>query len=111
MAVVGIGGSDSIESFRKTTAYRGPLYVDPSLATYRAAGLASGVATILSPRAIVSNVMAMLRGTTPGLPSGNSLQQGGTFVLGPGDVERFAWRDRFSGDAAALDRVLAALPA
>ena len=100
-----------MQSFRKTTGYRGPLFADPSLAAYRAAGLASGVATILSPRAIANNVAAMLRGTAPGLPSGHSMQQGGTFVLGPGDVERFAWRDRWSGDAAPLDRVLAALPA
>jgi hypothetical protein len=106
---VGIGGADAIASFRDTTSYRGPLFVDPSLATYRAAGLASGVGTILNPRAIAKNLSAMVSGTRPGMPSGNSLQQGGTFVLGPGDVDRFAWRDRFSGDHAALDQVLKAV--
>ena len=95
-----------MKSFRDATAYRGPLYVDPSLAAYRAAGLASGVGTVLSPRAIAKNLVAMATGTRPGRPSGNSLQQGGTFVFGPGDTERFAWRDRFSGDHAPLDQVL-----
>jgi hypothetical protein len=53
----------------------------------------------------------MVGGTRPGMPSGNSLQQGGTFVFGPGDVDRFAWRDRFSGDHAVLDQVVKAVPA
>ena len=110
VAVVGIGGADAIRHFRETTSYQGPLFVDPTLAAYRAAGLASGIATILSPRAIASNVSAMMSGTRPGKPSGNSLQQGGTFVLGPGDVERFAWRDRFSGDHPPLAQVLDAVP-
>ena len=104
--MVGIGGADAIAGFRAATAYRGPLFVDPSLAAYRAAGLASGIGTVLSPRAIGKNLAAIVRGTRPGMPSGNSLQQGGTFVLGPGDTERFAWRDRFSGDHAPLDQVL-----
>lgn len=57
----------------------------------------------------MNNLAAMMRGTKPGRPSGSPLQQGGTFVLGPGDVERFAWRDRFSGDHPKLDDVLARL--
>ena len=110
VVVIGNGAADAIGSFRRTTGFTGALLTDPSLAVYRAAGLASGVGTVLHPRAVVNTVGALARGTRPGMPSGSSLQQGGTFVLGPGNVERFAWRDRFNGDAAPLDDVLTSLP-
>jgi len=110
VVVIGNGATDAIASFRTTTGFTGALLTDPSLAVYRAAGLASGVGTVLHPRAVVNTVGALARGTRPGMPSGSSLQQGGTFVLGPGNVERFAWRDRFNGDAAPLDDVLTSLP-
>jgi hypothetical protein len=64
---------------------------------------------VLDPRAVVNTLGALVRGTRPGRPSGSSLQQGGTFVLGPGDSELFAWRDRFSGDAAPLAAILKSL--
>jgi len=35
---------------------------------------------------------------------------GGTFVLGPGDRVRYEWRDRYAGDGADLDAVVAAIP-
>jgi hypothetical protein len=37
------------------------------------------------------------------------VQQGGTFVLGPGEAMRFEWRDRHAGDHPDLRDVLAAL--
>lgn len=109
VVVIGNGATDAIASFRATTGFTGALLTDPSLAVYRAAGLASGVGTVLDPRAVVNTLAALARGTRPGMPSGPSLQQGGTFVLGPGNVERFAWRDRFNGDAAPVGDVLKSL--
>src|SRR6266850_1020748 len=41
---------------------------------------------------------------------GDVVQQGGTFVLGPGDRVRYEWRDRYAGDHADLDDVVEALP-
>ena len=41
---------------------------------------------------------------------GDVVQQGGTFVLGPGDRLRYEWRDRFAGDNANLDEVVEAIP-
>ncbi|MBI2205549.1 MAG: AhpC/TSA family protein [Candidatus Rokubacteria bacterium] len=110
VVVVGNGATEAIASFRAATGFAGALLTDPSLAVYRAAGLASGVGTVLDPRAIVNTLSALARGTRPGMPSGPSLQQGGTFVFGPGNVDRFAWRDRFNGDAAPLAGVLQSLP-
>lgn len=110
MVVVGNGATAAIAAFRATTGFTGALLTDPSLVVYRAAGLASGVGTVLDPRAVVNTLSALARGARPGMPSGSSLQQGGTFVLGPGNVDLFAWRDRFNGDAAPLADVLQSLP-
>lgn len=85
--------------------------VDPSLRTYDAAGLARGLRTILDPRGVARVLAATVRGFLPGAVRGSAVQQGGTFVVGPGDRVHFAWRDRFSGDHAAMGDVLAAIPA
>ncbi len=110
VAVIGNGPVAAIGDFREHTAYRGPLFTDPSLGTYHAAGLVSGVWKLFDPRSIVRMLRAFRAGVGRGPIRGSIVQQGGAFVLGPGDVERFAWRDRFGGDHAPIERVLAALP-
>ena len=50
-------------------------------------------------------------GFRQGARRGNPVQQGGTFVLGPGDRVRFEWRDRFAGDHPEMRQVFAALAA
>jgi alkyl-hydroperoxide reductase/thiol specific antioxidant family protein len=109
IVVVGNGPANAIDDFRRETSFTARVLTDPSLATYRAAGLVSGVTTVLDPRSLVRLPRAM-RTAGRGAISGSVMQQGGTFVLGPGEVEHFAWRDRFGGDHAPMERVLAALP-
>ncbi|MEK7839067.1 MAG: hypothetical protein AAB328_13920, partial [candidate division NC10 bacterium] len=57
------------------------------------------------PRAVV----ALLAGFRQGARRGQVFQQGGTFVLGPGETVRFEWRDRFPGDHPSMEDVRAAL--
>lgn len=109
IAVIGNGTPDALAPFRAATGYTGTLLTDPSLAAFEAAGLASGLGTLLNVGAVVNTFRSLLAGTMPGRPSGSAVQQGGTFVLGPGNVARYAWRDRFNGDHAPLADVLAAL--
>lgn len=108
--VIGSAGPGAIGAFRDATGYQGPVLVDPSLATYRAAGLTRGVGRLLHPQALGRMVRAFTGGFRSGAIRGDVLQQGGTFVLGPGEAVHFEWRDRFSGDGAPLDRILAAIP-
>lgn len=110
IVVVANGPVSAIEGFRKATGYAGRVLADPASRTYRGAGLVASLGSVLHPLAIVRTVRALLSGAGIGRERGNALQQGGTFVLGPGEVDRLVWRDRFSGDHAPIDRVLAALP-
>jgi hypothetical protein len=109
LVVVGCGMPEHITGFRAATGYAGPLLTDPSLRTFQAAGLASGWSRTFDPRAVLKGIVAFAGGFRQGARRGNPVQQGGTFVLGPGDRVRFAWRDRFAGDHPGMQEVLAAL--
>jgi hypothetical protein len=107
--IVGPGKPEHLSAFRRVTGYAGPLFTDPSLRTYQAAGLASGLLSVLHPRSLLRYLRAFGGGFRPRGIKGNPAQQGGTFVLGPGEHLRFEWRDKFSGDHADLSAVLASL--
>ncbi len=109
LVVIGSAPPESIKAFREQTGYDGTLLVDPSLRTFRAVGLAHGVARTFHPLAVPRLVRAMRQGFRAGKVQGSLLQQGGTFVLGPGDTVRWEWRDGFSGDHPDFERVLATL--
>jgi AhpC/TSA antioxidant enzyme len=109
--VVGPARPEHIASFRGTTGYRGPLFVDPSLRAFRTAGLVRGWARTYHPLALLKGVRAAAQGFRQGSRRGDAAQQGGTFVLGPGDRVRYEWRDRFAGDNPDLDAVVQAIPA
>ena len=106
---MGCGLPDDIPGFREVTGYPGPLLTDPSLRTFKAAGLAYGITRTFHPRSVWKGIRAFAGGFRQGARRGNPVQQGGTFVLGPGDRVRLEWRDRFAGDHPEMRDVLAAL--
>ena len=110
LVVLGPARPEHIAGFRAATGYDGALFVDPSLGSFREAGLAHGWAETFHPLAVVKGVHAFASGFRQGVRQGDPVQQGGTFVLGPGDAVRFEWRDRHAGDHPDLREVLAALP-
>lgn len=110
LVVVGPGRPEHLKSFREVTRFTGPLYADPSLSTFRAAGLAYGWSKTFHPRSILKGLGAFGAGFRQGVRRGNPVQQGGLFVLGPGDRVSYEWRDRFAGDHTSMGAVFAALP-
>ncbi len=110
VAVVAPAKPEHIPAFREATKYPGLLLVDPSLRSFRTAGLVRGWARTYHPLAVVKAIAALARGFRQAGRQGDVVQQGGMFVLGPGDRVRFEWRDRYAGDSADLDAVGAAIP-
>lgn len=108
--VVGPARPEQIAGFRQATGYSGPLFTDPSLRAFRTAGLARGWGRTFHPRTFFKGLRAMAQGFRQGVRRGDPVQQGGTFVLGPGERIRYEWRDRFAGDHPDLGDVLKALP-
>jgi len=109
LVVVGPGRPEHLNGFREVTGYAGPLYADPSLQTFRAAGLAYGWGRTFHPGSFLKGLRAFAKGFRQGARRGNPVQQGGIFVLGPADRVRYEWRDRFAGDHAPMSDVVAAL--
>ena len=107
--VVGCGQPEHLAGFREATGYDGRLFTDPSLRAFGAAGLAYGWTRTFHPLTILKGIGAFASGFRQGARRGNPVQQGGTFVLGPGERVRFEWRDRFAGDHPEMRDVLAAL--
>lgn len=108
--VVGPARPQHIAGFREATGYKGLLFVDPGLRTFKTAGLVRGWASTYHPLAVLKAMRALAQGFRQGARQGDVVQQGGTFVLGPGDRVRYEWRDRFAGDNPDLDEVVQALP-
>lgn len=109
LVVVGSAPPEAIRGFREATGYAGTLLVDPSLQSFRTAGLFHSTARTYHPLTFPLGFIAFIQGFRQGRRSGEVYQQGGTFVLGAGEKVRFEWRDRFPGNHPSMDEVMAAL--
>lgn len=109
LIVIGNGSPQFIDGFRETTGWQGPLYTDPSLEVYKAAGLKRGVRTVLDARAAWKALGALRAGSRQGRTQGDAWQQGGVLVIAPSGDVIWSQVSEFAGDNAAPDAIVAAL--
>lgn len=109
--VIGNGSPSFIDGFREETKYDGPIYVDPSLAVYKAAELKRGVVKTLSPFAIGKTIKAFAAGNRQGSTQGDAWQQGGALVIDTDGTVLWHHVSEHSGDQASGADILAALTA
>ncbi len=109
LVAVGSGSSDHARSFSGSTGFDGEMYVSRDLAAYRAFRLVRGVWRSIGPGSVYRGVNALKRGFRQGPTQGDPWQQGGVFLIGPGERLGFAHRDRYAGDHAAPEAVLSEL--
>jgi hypothetical protein len=111
LAAIGLGDQHYARLFREDTGITFPLLVDAQRAAYRVAGLSSGT---LLHMLRSDNKAARKRANAAGLRQyglgKNPFQLGGSFVFGPGNVDRFAHLSETFGDNASVAALLAALP-
>lgn len=114
LIVIGCAPHVFIKNFRRDTKYTQELYCDPERAIYKTLGLATvmGAMTGESPHVKSGIIMGTLKSTWRGLKSlrlqGYVLQQGGAFVLGPGDVVLYSHQDASPMDHADINTLLTA---
>jgi hypothetical protein len=110
VAAVGLGDLAYARAFREESGIAFPLLVDAQREAYRAAELRSATLGHLLRR---DNWVARRRARTAGHRQGrtgqNPFQLGGSFVFGPGDVDRYAHSSETFGDTAPVSMLLAAL--
>jgi hypothetical protein len=109
LIVIGNGAPHFIAGFREITGYDGKLYTDPSLATFEAAEMKRGVASVLNVRAGINTLKAFARGGTQGTTKGDTWQQGGVLVIAPGGEIKWHYASARPGDNPSVDRMVEAL--
>jgi len=107
--VIGNGTPNFVAGFREQTGWQGPIYTDPSLAVYRAAGLKRSVMRTLDPRQLGSTIRAFARGARQGRKQGDTWQQGGVLVVAPGGDVMWHHASERADDNATVAQIVAAL--
>ena len=110
LAAIGLGDAAYARAFRDESGITFPLLVDAERLAYQAAGLRSAsLLHVLRPDNIVGLLRARIAGHRQNRKGPNPFQLGGTFVLGPGNVDRYAHLSQTFGDNAPVADLLAAL--
>ena len=110
MAAIGLGDPAYARAFRDETRIPFPLLVDAQREAYRAAGLRSAsMLEVLRPDNILAGLRAFAAGHRQRRMGADPLQLGGSFVFGPGNVDRYAHLSRTYGDNAPVSALLTAL--
>jgi hypothetical protein len=107
---IGNGSVEAARRFHLGQQVNFPLYTDPSLRSFDAAGLKRGLISTLKPKVALAAVTALREGFSQTATEGNVLQQGGAFVLDRGGAQRFAFVSDAAGDHPDPEALVAALP-
>lgn len=110
VAAVGNGGPHFARAFVQERGVTFPVYVDPERVTYQAAGLKRGVAATLRLGTLKRGLRAVAGGHLQGSTQGDPWQQGGVFIIGPGEKMYLAFISEQTGQHPPIDDILAALP-
>lgn len=107
---IGNGKPQQAKSFAEERDLDFPLYTDPGLRAYRAAGLRRTVSSTFNLGLVKHGVRAMKSGFRQGTVQGDPWQQGGAFVFAPGDRVLFEQRSDTAGDHVDPRELIDALP-
>jgi len=114
LAAISLGDRHYAGVFREETGITFPLLIDEQLEAYRVAGLRNASMLHLFRRGMAAARKraraAGVRQPLPHSPFKNPFQLGGSFVFGPGNVDRFAHFSETFGDNASPAAILASLP-
>lgn len=111
LAAIGLGDTHYAAAFRQETGIAFPLLIDADRQAYRAAGLKSAnILHLLRSDNAAYRKRATAGGHRQHKLGSNPFQLGGSFVFGPGNVDRYAHISQTFGDNAPMGALLAALP-
>ena len=111
LVAVGLGDRVYAHAFREETGITFPLLIDEKREAYSAMELKSAnLFHLLRGDNAQARDRAKASGHSQHKLGRNPFQLGGSFVFGPGDVDRFAHRSETFGDNAPIETLLGALP-
>ena len=106
LVAIGSGSPGGARHFIEKLHFTGEMYVNQDLSAYRAFKLERGFWKTLGPASLIRGIQAMREGFRQGRMDGDNWQQGGIFVMGPGNKLIFQHRNKFAGDHADLGSAL-----
>jgi len=106
LVVIGNGAPHFIQAFREDTGYRGALYTDPTLNTYKLLNLKRSMGSLIGLKSLKEGIRAAASGYLQTSIQGDTLQQGGALVAGPGDTLHYFYRNKEAGDHPPLKEML-----
>lgn len=110
IAAIGLGDRRYAAAFKEETGIAFPLLIDEERRAYGAAGLKVGsVLHVFRSDNAAARKRAKAAGHRQHRLGKNPFQLGGSFVFGPGNVDRFAHLSETFGDNASTADILAAL--
>ena len=107
LVAIGSGSPGQAQAFVRKFEFPGEIYVSQDLSAYRAFNLVRGAWRSLGPASILRGMGALKNGFRQSSTAGDPWQQGGTFLIGPGEKLLFEHRDQFAGDLVDIDQVIA----
>jgi hypothetical protein len=111
LAAIGLGDRNYARLFREETGITFPLLIDEQRQAYQVAELRNAnLLHLLRQDNVEARKRARAAGHRQVKLGQNPFQLGGSFVFGPGNVDRFAHISETFGDNAAIPALLAALP-
>lgn len=111
LAAIGLADARYAAQFREETGITYPLLIDADRRAYRAASLKSAnILHMFRSENGVARKRAQKGGFRQHRLGANPFQLGGSFVFGPGNIDRYAHVSRTFGDNAPVEALLAALP-
>jgi hypothetical protein len=111
LAAISLGDAQYAKVFREETGINFPLLIDEKKKAYDAMELKSAhIFHLLRRDNAVARGQAKAEGHHQHKLGKNPFQLGGSFVFGPGDVDRFAHLSQTFGDNAPIKELIDALP-
>jgi hypothetical protein len=111
LAAISLGDQQYAQVFRQETGITFPLLIDEKRKAYEAAELSSAnLLHIFRRDNAASRERAREGGHQQHKLGKNPFQLGGSFVFGPGDVDRFSHHSETFGDNASVADLLAVIP-
>jgi AhpC/TSA antioxidant enzyme len=110
LAAISLGDANYARIFQQETGVDFPLLIDEHSQTYKLANLKSAnIFHLLRGDNFKSRERAKAAGYHQHKLGRDPFQLGGTFIFGPGNVDRFAHLSKTFGDNASPETLLAAL--
>ncbi|MBU0992308.1 MAG: AhpC/TSA family protein [Proteobacteria bacterium] len=110
IVAIGSGTPEQARDFAEKFNFQGEIYLDQALRSYKAFKLERGFWRTLGPASLARGFKTLKQGFRQGRNAGDLWQQGGVFVIGPGNQIVFQHRNSGAGDQADLDAVIQACP-